>query len=149
MTKFINFNELVEGAKCHVVARKVLWKGLRKDPITNKNMTLYALDRNCSVEVTESLPLEGGALTLRQQMHVHGCVGDQIGADAIQLFIDSRRNSLNADVKEGVSARHGASLADTSVRTVGQIRTPYQNVLNKFGCTANSGVIEQKKMIEQ
>lgn len=145
MTKFTNFNELVEGAKCHITARKVLWKGLRKDPITSQNMTLYALDRNCSVEVKESLLFEGDALTLRQQKNVHGCVGDQIGADAIQLFIDSRRNSLNVEVKEGVSARHGASLADTSVRTVGQVRTPYQNILNKLGCTAKSGSIGQKK----
>lgn len=101
MAKYINFNDLVEGAKCHVSARKILWKGLRKDPITNQNMTLYELDRNCSVEVTESLQLVKEDLELRQQKNVHGEVGDQIGGDAIQLFIDSKRNSLKVDVKEG------------------------------------------------
>lgn len=145
MAKYINFNDLVEGAKCHVSARKILWKGLRKDPITNQNMTLYELDRNCSVEVTESLQLVKEDLELRQQKNVHGEVGDQIGGDAIQLFIDSKRNSLKVDVKEGQSGRHGASLADTNVRTIGQIRYPYPNLLKKLGYTVKSGFIEQKQ----
>lgn len=145
MAKYIDFNDLVEGAKCHVSARKVLWKGLRKDPITNQNMTLYELDRNCSVEVMESLQLTKEALDLRQHKNVHGNVGDQIGGDAIQLFIDSKRNSLKFVPKEGQSARHGASLSDTNVRTIGQIRYPYQNLLKKLGYTANSDIIEQKQ----
>jgi hypothetical protein len=143
MAKYINFNDLVEGAKCHVSARKIIWKGLRKDPITNQNMMLYELDRNCSVEVTESLHLEADALELRQRKNVHGNVGDQIGGDAIQLFIDSKRNNLKFEVKEGQSARHGANLSDTNVRTIGQIRYPYPNLLKKLGYTATSGIIEQ------
>lgn len=146
MAKYINFSDLVEGAKCHVSARKILWKGLRKDPITNQNMTLYELDRNCSVEVTESLQLTEEGLELRRQKNVHGYVGDQIGGDAIQLFLDCKRNCLKPEVKEGQSGRHGASLADTNVRTIGQIRYPYSNLLKKLGYTANSGIIEQKKL---
>lgn len=43
MAEYIREGEMVEGKKCSVSARRMEFKkgGLRKDPITNKNMVLY------------------------------------------------------------------------------------------------------------
>ena len=46
--------------------------------------------------------------------------------------------TLKPVVKEGQSARHGASLIDTNIRTIGRIKTPF-SVYNKLlGYSANS-----------
>lgn len=129
----IEEGSIIEGNKCSIVARRVEWKGLKIDPITQKRMMLYELDRNCSVEVLESLNLSEEELIIRRDLCVHGEVGDLIKGDAIQVWVDIKRNSLKFDVKEGISARHGASLADTPKRTVGRIKYSfpvYKKLLN-------------------
>lgn len=132
---------MAEGKKCSVSARRMEFKkgGLRKDPITRKNMVLYELDRNCSVEVTESLKLtEEEELRIRKELNVHGNVGDKIQGDAIRLYADTRRDSLKPIVKEGQSARHGASLVETNIRTIGKIKTPFSVYDKLLGYSANS-----------
>lgn len=128
----MDFGALAEGAKCGVYARKVEWKGLRKDPITQKNMTLYELDRNCSVEIIEEMTLNEGEKKLREDMGVHLCKGDKLTADAIQLFVDVKRNCIKFDVKEGQTHTHGANLASTDKRTVGRIKTPLANYMSQI-----------------
>ena len=127
MATYIRAGEMVEGNKCAISARRVEFKkgGLRKDPITNQNMVLYELDRNCSVEVTESIPLSPAEQQLRTKLNVHGAVGDKIQGDAIRLYADARRNSLKPIVKEGQTGRHGAQLLETHIRTIGKIKTPF------------------------
>lgn len=129
----IEEGSIVEGGKCSIMARRVEWKGLKYDPITGAKMTLYELDRNCSVEVLESLNLTQDDLGIRKKLYVNGNVGDLIKGDAIQVWVDTKRNSLKFGVKEGVSARHGASLAKTSKRTVGRLKQSfpvYKKLLN-------------------
>lgn len=133
MAIYIKEGDIVEGQKSSVSSRKIEFKkgGLRKDPITNKNMVLYELDRNCSVEIVESLNLSEEEQKLRDEQNVHGNVGDKIQGDAIRLYVDSKRNCLKPIVKEGQSARHGASLVDINIRTIGKIKTPF-SVYNKL-----------------
>ena len=101
-------------------------------------MVLYELDRNCSVEIMESLTLSEEDIRLREKQNIHGNVGDKIQGEAIRLYVDSKRNCLKPVVKEGQSARHGASLIDTNIRTIGRIKTPF-SVYNKLlGYSANS-----------
>ena len=129
----IKEGDIVEGSKCSITARRVEWKGLKYDPITGLKMTLYELDRNCSVEVLESLNLTPEEVEIRKALCVHGDVGDLIKGDAIQVWIDTKRNSLKFEVKEGVSARHGASLTNTTKRTVGRLKysfSVYKQLLN-------------------
>lgn len=118
----IKEGDIVEGNKCSITARRVEWKGLRYDPITKTKMTLYELDRNCTVEVLEALNLTSDELEIRKAYNVHGNIGDKITGDAIQVWVDTKRNSLKFEVKEGVSARHGASLVNTSKRTIGKLK---------------------------
>lgn len=131
--EYVRQGEMVEGAHCDVMARKVIWKGLRIDPITEKKMTLYELDRNCSVEITRAMTLSPEELQLRQDMGVHLLVGDKLRGDKIQLFVDTIKNDLRFEVDEGVTSRHGAHLANSTKRTIGSIKyrlIAHQNLAN-------------------
>jgi len=127
MATYIEAGEMAEGEKARVVARRMEFKkgGLRKDPITHKNMVLYELDRNCSFEVTESMKLTASEQQIRDLLSVHGDEGDILVGEAMRLYYDSKRDSLRAVVKEGQSSRHGASIAETNRRTIGKIKTPF------------------------
>lgn len=140
MATYIKEGEMVEGKKCSISARRLEFKkgGLRKDPITNQNVVLYELDRNCSVEVIESLKLSEEEKQIRDGLEVHGNVGDKIQGDAIRLYIGSKRDSLKPIVKEGQSARHGASLIETNVWTIGKIKTPFSVYDRLLGYSAHS-----------
>mgnify|MGYP003486505404 FL=1 len=136
MAIYIKEGEIIEGKKAAVVARRAEWKGLKEEPITGKKMTLYELDRNSSVEITEALQLNEEEILIRKQMNVHGEVGDTIKGDAIRLWVDSKRNSLKFDTKEGVSGRHGANLASTNKRTVSKLKYSFENYKRLFNHSA-------------
>ena len=136
MAIYIKEGEIIEGKKAAVIARRAEWKGLKEEPITGKKMTLYELDRNSSVEITEALQLNKEEILIRKQMNVHGEVGDTIKGDAIRLWVDSKRNSLKFDTKEGVSGRHGANLASTSKRTVSKLKYSFENYKRLFNHSA-------------
>ena len=136
MAIYIKEGEIIEGKKAAVIARRAEWKGLKEEPITGKKMTLYELDRNSSVEITEALQLNKEEILIRKQMNVHGEVGDTIKGDAIKLWVDSKRNSLKFDTKEGVSGRHGANLASTNKRTVSKLKYSFENYKRLFNHSA-------------
>lgn len=136
MAIYIKEGEIIEGKKADVIARRAEWKGLKEEPITGKKMTLYELDRNSSVEITEALQLNEEEILIRKQMNVHGEVGDTIKGDAIRLWVDSKRNSLKFDTKEGVSGRHGANLASTYKRTVSKLKYSFENYKRLFNHSA-------------
>ncbi len=144
--KYIDFNDTVEGAKCDVAARKQTFRrgGLVKDPIANKIVSTYSLDKNATVEVIESLSLTEEELTYRKEKNIHNNVGDTIVADAIKLYVQGVGNCLKFDVKEGVSGRHGAQLTRTKHRTIGTIQVPLAIYAKRLGYSPNSNVIEQK-----
>lgn len=136
MAIYIKEGEIIEGKKAAVIARRAEWKGLKEEPITGKKMTLYELDRNSSVEITEALQLNEEEILIRKQMNVHGEVGDTIKGDAIRLWVDSKGNSLKFDTKEGVSGRHGANLASTNKRTVSKLKYSFENYKRLFNHSA-------------
>ena len=136
MAIYIKEGEIIEGKKAAVIARRAEWKGLKEEPITGKKMTLYELDRNSSVEITEALQLNEEEILIRKQMNVHGEVGDTIKGDAIRLWVDSKRNSLKFDTKEGISGRHGANLASTNKRTVSKLKYSFENYKRLFNHSA-------------
>lgn len=127
MSKYITPGEFVDGKKCEVISRKVVWKGLGRDPLTNSIMTLYELSRNCTVEITQ----EHGE-DVERVPNVHYLVGDMLEAGAIRLWVDTKRNNVDFEVKEGVTATHGASIAHTKKRTIGQIKY-LRSCSNSFG----------------
>ena len=131
MSKYIKPGEFVDGKKCAVVTRKYDFKGPHRDPLTNSIMMLYELSRNCSVEVTQKHDDDIERIT-----GVHYIVGDIIEAESIQMWVDTKRDNVGFVVKEGVTATHGANLADTKKRTIGTIKYP-RSVFDKLlGFTA-------------
>lgn len=131
MDEYVQPGEIIEASKCGVYSRKIEWKGLKREPITNQLMTLYELDRNCSAEIVEAICLDPEELKIRQKLCVHLNVNDKIKGKAIRLYVKSKRNDLKIEIQEGTSSRHGASLANTRVRTVGIIKYSFDNY-NKF-----------------
>lgn len=142
MTKYIRPGDLVEGKKCHVMARKYVFKRLQKDSITNKNMVMYELDRNCCVKVTECLKLPEKELKLRLQNNVGLELGDCVMGDAIQMYVDTCR-PVTFTVKEGESGRHGANLVDTTKRTIGKLKYNFAG-LNKLLSQSPNPITEKK-----
>lgn len=136
---------MVEAASCGVYARRVQWKGLQKDPITQKRMTMYQLDRNCSAEVVKELDLTNEGRADKAKCHIHTQAGDKLTAETIHLYIDAKRK-IRFEVREGQSHRHGGSLATTKTHTIGVITTPVANYKSKFDLTynANQNYIEKK-----
>ena len=134
MSKYVNLGDCVEGAKCSIYTRKYDHKGLREDPILQKPMSVYELSRNCSVEVTQVLPLAGEELEIRRQNNVHLEVGDKLKADSITLYVDELRK-MKFTVSEGLTSRHGGQLCDTRKRTFGKIKYPIENLKKFFETT--------------
>ena len=91
MAEYIDTGDTVEGQKCEIYTRREDCKGLREDPITQKKMLVYELDRNSSVEVRESLILSEEEKILRDELNIHGEVGDKLKADAITVYVDVKR----------------------------------------------------------
>ena len=142
MAEYIKINDTVEGKKCEVYTRREDFKGLREDPITKKKMLVYELDRNCSVEVLESLELSLEDKAFREGLCIHGEVGDKLKADAITLYVDGKRQ-LKVEVKEGLTATHGGRLISTKNRTIGKIKYPFPNLNKLLGLSANSNTKKQ------
>lgn len=137
MKEYIDVGEIVEGKKCKIYTRREDCKGLRADPITQKRMLVYELDRNSSVEVEEVLSLSPSEQELRKRLNVHGQVGDKLKADAITIYIDVKRQ-LRFETKEGMTATHGGRLLSTKNRTIGQIKYPFQNLNTLLGLSAKN-----------
>ena len=106
---------------------------------------LYELDYKCSVEVIEIYPIDDEEREKRvcEGVNVYGNVGDRIEGDAIQMYVDIKRNNLRQKVKEGVSGRHGATLIHTTNRTFASVKYPLQNALSRLGLTASGKLIKK------
>lgn len=145
--EFIKPGDIVEGAHCDVAARRLDWKGLKKDPITNELMTLYVLDRNCSVEVTKEMVFTDDAdAQLRKDLNVHLQLGDKIRAEKSHLYVKSIKNDVSFEVKEGVTSTHGAHLANVPKRTIGIIQYALKAHINLF---FNSNESTKKKGLKK
>ena len=124
------------------MTRRYEFKRLSKDPITNKTMVTCDLDRNCEVEVLESLSLDDNEKALRDSLNVHGEVGDMLEAKSILVFVEGMRPSvMSFVVKEGQTGRHGANLASTNRRTIGKIKYVLENLRKAIEQTSSSNYL--------
>ena len=112
MAEYIDTGDTVEGQKCEIYTRREDCKGLREDPITQEKI-------------------------LRDELNIHGEVGDKLKADAITVYVDVKRQ-LSVEKQEGLTSTHGGRLISTKKRTVGRIKYPFQNLNKLLGLSANS-----------
>lgn len=146
MSTHIAPGDMVEGQKTKIIARKIDYKkiSLQKHEITEKYMVAYTMDRNCSVEVIEKIELSEEERANRKPYKIFGEVGDILKADGIHLSVLGRRNMFGENVKEGVSARHGATVLNCPYHAIAKIQVPLQVHLNVLGMTAKPN--ERKKI---
>lgn len=123
MTKHINIGDTIEAEHADAISRNIRWKGLKVHPVTKELMMLYECDRNSFVEVIKKC---SSFLICECQ------VGDQLEADAISIYIKTKRK-LKIYVKEGVTGRHGAQFLDIRERNISTIRTPLFNLRKCLG----------------
>ncbi|MDR0864296.1 MAG: hypothetical protein LBO74_05110 [Candidatus Symbiothrix sp.] len=121
MAKYINTGDTIEAEHTDACSRKIEWKGLRKHPITNENMTLYECDRNSTAEI---IKIHEGVIKDGTE-HFHRENGDILEADAIRIYIASPRKE-RVYLKEGVSGRHGAQFIDIRKRSISTIKYPFE-----------------------
>lgn len=138
MAEYIELGETVDGKKCDVYTRRKDFKGLRREPKTGAMMVLYELDRNCSAEITVEHSEDFERLD-----GVHYSKGDKIKGDAIQLWVDSKRDCVKFEVKEGITATHGGHVANTKKRAIGMIKYPFSIYDNLLGYNAKP-LLKQK-----
>lgn len=100
-------------------SRKIEWKGMRKHPVTKKNMTLYECDRNSYAEIITECTDE---VVLGTESYCRD-KGDNLKADAISIYVETFKKET-FEVKEGVSGRHGASLFKFRKNSISTIKTP-------------------------
>lgn len=142
MSEHIAPDDMVEGKKTAIIARKILFKkrSLQKHEITDKIMVTYAMDRNCSVEVVEKIFLSEEETKRREPFNIYGEVGDILKADAIQLCVAGFRDLLGGEVKEGVSHRHGATKINCPQHAIAKIQTPWQGHLRLLNMAAKENL---------
>ncbi|MBE6289175.1 MAG: hypothetical protein E7100_02920 [Bacteroidaceae bacterium] len=125
MTKFVDFGETIHADHTNVQSRKILKKGPREHPDTKERMMLYECDRNSYTEIVKEC-CEADKNKLYAKGY-HDCLGDCLDAYAINVYVRSR-TMLRTEVKEGVTARHGAQFIYPRDYAISTIRTPLQNL---------------------
>ncbi|GHT01427.1 hypothetical protein AGMMS49525_02110 [Bacteroidia bacterium] len=140
MSKFINIGDTIEAEHANACVRKLEWKGPRKHPITNECMMLYESNRNSNVEIVK---VYAGEIKKGTE-HFHRNMGDILEADSISIYVDSTRRE-KSDVKEGVSARHGAQLIDIRKRSISTIKYPLHNLFKCLGLGSSVDIVKTIK----
>lgn len=123
MTKYCGLGDTIHAKHTDSHARKIEWKGFRKNPDTQELMMLYECDRNSFsqiVKVCEDLDKECG-----EKLGYHSNESDCLEADAISIYVRSRRK-LKILVSEGVTARHGAQFLYPRDYAISRIKTPLE-----------------------
>lgn len=140
MAKYININDTIDGEHTDGNTRKFEWKGLKRHPITNKLMTLYECDRNSFAEIVKEFKGEPE----RGTESFHRLLGDSLEADAISIYIDTKRK-VKYDVTN-LTARHKAQAFKIRNRSISTIKMPLENlrryILSVTGSNTESKSIE-------
>jgi hypothetical protein len=140
MTKLININDTIDAEHTDGETRKFLWKGPKIHPQIKKRMTLYECDRNSYAEIIKEykgVPEEGTD-------HFNRSLGDRLEADAISVYIDTRRK-IKSDVVNN-SGRHKIQEFKIRDRCIATIKVPLKN-LEKHLLSIAEGH-DEKKSIE-
>lgn len=137
MTKFIKRGDTIHALGTNINTRKLTWKGLKKNnPYTKERLMRYECDRNSYAEIVKMCSEKD--LQMKGTEKFHHNIGDCLEADGISVYIRTLRK-LKEEVKEGVSARHGATIINIRYYAISSISKPLK-VLEKC---INKGLLEQ------
>lgn len=120
MAKLIKHGDTIIAKHTDGHTRRYNWKGLKKHPVLNKNMTLYECDMNSYAEIVK----ECDETVLGQVPKTYNkSTGDCISADAISIYIDSNRKQ-KFDVESGTSGRHSSNTFNFRKLSICTIKIP-------------------------
>lgn len=139
MATYNNIGDTIEGLALDGNTRRWEPKGLVKNPKYNKAMKLFSCDRNSHAQIASTISEPTDPTIKGNTSGFHREVGDALTADAIEVWIDSKGKESHM-VKEGITARHGATIFSTKGHSIAVIRTPLQNLLKKLGYTSNQQI---------
>ncbi|MDR2816535.1 MAG: hypothetical protein LBB62_07530 [Proteiniphilum sp.] len=125
MAKLINSGDTIIGKHTDGHTRKWNWKGLKKHPVLNRNMTLYECTLNSYAEIVKECEIED--LNDECKEKYNHKLGDCLEAFAISIYVDSKRK-YNFSVEAGISGRHKASTFSFRDLSVCSITTPLSNL---------------------
>ena len=121
MAKYIKEGEVIHAEHTDSHARKIEWKGFRRNPYTQELMMLYECDRNSFSKIVKVC--DGIDCKKEGTENFHCEIGDILEADAISIYIRTKRK-LKLTVDEGVTGRHGAIFLNPRVYAISKIKTP-------------------------
>lgn len=135
MAEYYQSNDSIEGNKTKICTRYLVFKSFVKDEKLGRACR-YNCDRNASAEVTEILKEDEVPISENSKRSL----GDKIRGDAL-YFLYRGIKKLKYNVKEGVSATHGAHILNTDTRTYACLTTPFIHLANVF----NKRIEESKR----
>lgn len=137
MAKLIGPGDTIIGKHTDGHTRKWDWKGLKKHPVLNRNMTLYECSLNTYAEIVKVCEQEELSDECIEKYNHN--LGDSVNADAISIYVDSnRKEKFNLEAR--ISGRHKAQAFSFRNLSVCTISIPLRNLAK---------LLEQQKKIEQ
>ncbi|MGI6520244.1 MAG: hypothetical protein ACOX2D_03800 [Fermentimonas sp.] len=124
MTKYVSPGDTIIGEHIDGYTRRWMWKGLRRHPVLNRQMTLYECDLNSYAEIVKACDesdLNDGCEAYKK------AVGDCLEADAISIYVDSKRK-YQFKVEAGISGRHKSNIFNFRDLSVCSIKIPLHNL---------------------
>jgi len=136
MAIYINVGEVIEGKTIDCTAKKWLWKGLKKHPITQKRMTLYVTDRTSSASIIKTIDEPTDEKLKEMTKHFHRMEDDKLEADSLSVYVN-KIQQITPIVKEGISGRHGAQIIHITEHTIAEVKTPLETFKKLLGYSNN------------
>ena len=137
MAKLIAPGDTIIGKHTDGHTRKWDWKGLKKHPVLNRNMTLYECSLNTYAEIVKECEQEELSDECNEKYNHN--LGDSVDASAVSIYVDSKRKH-QFKLEAGISSRHKANMFSFRDLSVCTISIPLSNLVK---------LLEQQKKIEQ
>ena len=117
MAKLIKEGDTIIAKCTEGNSRKIVWKGLKKHPVTKESMTLYECDRNSFARITTAYT---GVIDPGTEDYYRN-IGDQLQADAISIYVSSlRKETFDVDNATG---RHKSQFFCIRKKCISSIKT--------------------------
>lgn len=117
MAKLIKEGDTIIANSIDGNSRKIVWKGLKKHPITKELMMLYECDRNSFAEITT---VYTGGVDPGTENYCRN-IGDQLQADAISIYVSSLRKE-KFEVSNA-TGRHKSQFFSIRKKSISSIKT--------------------------
>lgn len=144
MAVYNNVGDTIEGESVNFDGRVIRLQGVKKHPLTKKNMKLYTTDRNSHAVVTKEGKESDDTNVKAVTQHFHRNIDDKVTADALSVYTEIKAKvNITAIHGKGASGRHGTQFAGVNEHTIATVKIPLQNLLKQLGLSNNNLIIKK------